>query len=225
VLEVRLVDGRGELLAVPASDARFPWLFGAMGQLGVVVEAKLAIVPYPGAGPAPYPAGAVSSVPELVQPKIPAEYAVTQDESLFWFTLFVPDEHLDGAHADLKALEIRHRGALRFQQRYDYPIRDRGRFPPLLYPEPRAVTATGAWGWLGDKSQAGTGRLLEFDAEFMALAQSRPWYRRYVQSELAYGPDTYARCFGAATYARLREMKSELDPRGLFNRASVFPVP
>jgi len=52
VLGIRLVDGRGELLAVPASDERFPWLFGAMGQLGVVVEAQLAIVPLQGAPPA-----------------------------------------------------------------------------------------------------------------------------------------------------------------------------
>jgi len=224
VLEIKLIDGRGVPLAVPADDERFPWLFGAMGQLGVVVEAQLAIVPLQGAGPASYPAGAAFSVPELAQPRIPPEYAVAEDESLFWFTLFVPDEHLDQAHADLRALELRHRGVLRFQERYRYPIRHRGRVAPLVYPQAQAITATGAWGWLGDKSGAGRKRLAEFDADFMALAQSRPWYRRYVQSELASGPETYARCFGATTYERFRRLKSTLDPGSLFNRGSVFPT-
>ena len=217
VLEVRLVDGRGELLCIDSDHEMFPWLFGSMGQLGVVVEARLAIT-----GLAPYPSGGVSSVPELAPPKIPPEYAVAEDESLFWFTLFVPDERLAEAHADLKALEQRHRGVLRFQERYNYPIRSRRLMPPLVYPEARPITGTGAWGWLGDKSGPGNKRLLEFDADFLQLAESRTWYRRYVQSELARGPETYARCFGEQTYAGLRERKSVLDPRSLFNPGSVF---
>jgi FAD/FMN-containing dehydrogenase len=96
---------------------------------------------------------------------------------------------------------------------------------PLVHPEARAITATGAWGWLRDRSVAGTRKLLEFDADFMALAQSRPYYRRYVQSELPAGPEIYERCFGAQTYARFRQLKSALDPRGLLNRGTVFPAP
>ena len=181
-------------------------------------------MPLQGAPPASYPAGAAFSLPELAPQRIPPEYAVTENESLFWFTLFVPDPRLDEAHADLKALELRHSAVLRFQERYNYPIRHRSRVAPLVYPEAQAITATGAWGWLGDKSDAGTGRLLAFDTDFMELAQSRPWYRRYVQSELASGPGTYARCFGEETYARFRRLKSELDPKGLFGRGSVFPA-
>lgn len=226
VLEIRLIDGRGDILSLNADDARFPWLFGSMGQLGIFFDAKLAIVPLAAAGPPPaYPAGESFTAPQLAQPKVPPEFTTQDDESLFWFTLFVPDEHLDQAHADLTALEHRHRGALRFQERYRYPIRQRGRVAPLVHPEARAITATGAWGWLRDRSVAGTRKLLEFDADFMALAQSRPYYRRYVQSELPAGPEIYERCFGAQTYARFRQLKSALDPRGLLNRGTVFPAP
>jgi FAD/FMN-containing dehydrogenase len=35
----------------------------------------------------------------------------------------------------------------------------------------------------------------------------------------------YQRCFGAARYAELARLKGELDPRGLFNRGSVFASP
>ena len=226
VLEIRLIDGRGDILTLNADDARYPWLFGSMGQLGIFFDAKLAIVPLAAAGPPPaYPAGESFTAPQLAQPKVPPEFTTQDDESLFWFTLFVPDEHLEQAHADLKGLEQRHGQALRFQERYRYPIRQRGRVAPLVYPQARPFTATGAWGWLRDKSAEATQKLFEFDREFMALAQSRPYYRRYVQSELPSGPEVYERCFGPETYARFRQLKSELDPRGLLNRGTVFPAP
>lgn len=226
VLQVRLLDGRGEPLLLTADDARFPWLFGSMGQLGILLEARLAIVPLDGSGPTPpYPAGTALVAPPLAQARVPPEFSTEEDESLFWFTLFVPDEHLGQAHAELAELEHRHRQALRFQERYRYPIRHRGRVPPLIYPEARPITATGAWGWLRGKTSEGTQKLLAFDRDFMALAHSRPYYRRYVQSELPSGPDVYEQCFGAETYAGFRRLKSDLDPRGLLNRGSVFPFP
>jgi FAD/FMN-containing dehydrogenase len=224
VLELRLIDGRGEVIGMTCDDARFPWLFGAMGQLGLVVEAKLAIVPLePGAAP-PYPAGAAFSAPQLPPQKPPPGFASGADEGLFWFTLLTPDEHLDEAHEELAALERRHEGALRFQERYNYPIRRSGRMPPLLYPRPRAVTATGAWGWLRGASAGSIERLLAFDGEFMALAAGRPYFRRYVQSELPQGPAVCEACLGGATYAALRGLKAALDPRSIFNRGSVFPA-
>jgi FAD/FMN-containing dehydrogenase len=226
VLEVRLIDGRGEMHVVKPDDARFPWLFGSMGQLGIFYDARLAIVPLDASGPPPdYPAGKTFTAPQLVEPRVPPEFSAEGDESLFWFTLFVPDEHLDEAQLELTELEKRHRAALRFQERYRYPIRQRGRVAPLVYPEARPFTATGAWGWLRDKSDAGTQRLFEFDRDFMALAESRPHYRRYVQSELPSGPGIYERCFGAETCASFRRLKSELDPRGLLTRGTVFPAP
>ena len=221
VIELTLVDGRGELRRVAADDALFPWLFGAMGQLGVVVEATLAVV---SPGEAAYPAGKSGLVPRLAQQHVPLEFAPQGDERLFWFTLFVPDERLEDAHRELRALEQRHAQALRYAQRYSYPIRHRRRVAPLVYPQTRSFTATGAWGWLADASEGSVARLLDFDRDFMALAQSSPDYRRYIQSELARGPEVYERCFGPALYAELRRVKAELDPKGLFNRGSVFPA-
>ena len=220
VLSLRLVDGRGQLHDIAASDERFAWLFGAMGQLGIVAEATLAIVPL--AGPVSYLHGKALQAPRLVEQHVPLAYAPRGDERLFWFTLFVPHEALVEAHAELRALEQRHQRALRFAERYTYPIRYRGRVAPLVYPEPQTFTATGAWGWLADASPASLERLLAFDRDFMALAHSRPGWRRYVQSELAAGAEVYLRCFGAARYEDLRRLKSELDPESLLNRGSVF---
>lgn len=222
VAEVRLVDGRGQLLRVAAADPRFPWLFGSMGQLGVFFDAKLAIIPMNASSPAAYPSGTALVAPQLVQPKVPPEYAAEEDERLFWFTLFTPDEYLDDTHSELGALEHRHGATLRFQERYRYPILNRGMIAPLVYPYERPFTATGAWGWLTNSSPDGIATLREFDREFMALAASKPHYRRYVQSELASGPETYRHCFGEQNYRTLRNHKAELDPGSLLNRGSVF---
>jgi FAD/FMN-containing dehydrogenase len=219
VIELTLVDGRGELRRVGADDALFPWLFGSMGQLGIVAEATLRIL-----GEREFPAGKSGMVPRLAPQHVPLAYAPQGDERLFWFTLFVPDAQVEEAHRELRALEARHGRALRYAERYTYAIRHRRRVAPLVYPQARGFSATGAWGWLADASESSVARLLDFDRDFMALAQSRPDWRRYVQSELARGPEVYERCFGAALYAELGRLKAELDPKGLFNRGSVFPA-
>lgn len=222
VIELTLVDGRGELRKVTPRDALFPWLFGAMGQLGIVAEATLSVISL---NTAEYPLGKAGILRRLAQQHVPLKYARQGDERLFWFTLFVPDEQVTDAHRQLRLLEQRHAQALRYAERYTYAIRHRGRVAPLVYPQARAFTATGAWGWLADASEASVARLLDFDLDFMRLAQSSPDWRRYVQSELARGSEVYERCFGPTLYAELGRLKAELDPKGLFNRGSVFPSP
>ena len=222
VIELRFVDGLGNARQATCADPLFPWLFGSMGQLGILIDAKLAIIPRDGSGAPPYPAGTSLLAPQLAAPKVPPEFATSGDERLFWFTLFTPDEFLDDAHRELIALERRHSATLRFQERYRYPIRQRGMTLPLVYPYARPFTATGAWGWLIDSSRLGIAGLQEFDREFMALAASKPHYRRYVQSELPSGPDIYRRCFGEKNYEALSRLKTELDPNRVLNRDTVF---
>ena len=45
VLEVTLVIGNGKIIHVKPDNEIFPWIFGSMGQLGIITEAKLALVP------------------------------------------------------------------------------------------------------------------------------------------------------------------------------------
>jgi hypothetical protein len=221
VIALKFVDGTGRLREVSASEPLFPWLFGSMGQLGIFAEATLAIVPFESA--ARYPRGRSMPAPKLAEQHVPLQFATKGDERLFWFTLFAPAEQLVDAQRELLALEARHAGALRFAERYCYPIRHRGLPAPLVYPQPRPFAATGAWGWLGDASPASVARLLDFDRDFMALAMSSPDYRRYIQSELPAEPEVYRQCFGEEVYRAFQRLKSQLDPKGLLNRGSVFP--
>lgn len=225
VVDVGLIDGSGNLRRIARSDPLFPWLFGSMGQLGIFVDARLAIIPRdPGTSPS-YPRGTRILAPQLVAPKVPPEFTVDGDARLFWFTLFVPDERIDDAHRELGALERRHSGVLRFQERYRYPIKMRDIVAPLVYPFARSFTATGAWGWLTDTGTERLAKLRDFDAQFMELAASRADYRRYVQSEMAFGPGIYQKCFGADIYRHFLALKAQLDPGSLLNRGSVFAVP
>src|SRR5258708_498909 len=225
VIDVGLIDGLGNTHRVARTDPLFPWLFGSMGQLGIFVDAKLAIVPREARTSPPYPLGTKLLAPLLVAPKVPAEFAVGGDERLFWFTLFVPDECIDDAHRELRQLERRHSKVLRFQERYRYPILFRDVVAPLVYPYARRVTATGAWGWLTDSGIDRIAKLRDFDLEFMELGASRPDYRRYVQSEMPSGPGVYEKCFGPKIYAHFLRLKTKLDPKWLLNRGSVFAVP
>jgi FAD/FMN-containing dehydrogenase len=215
VERLELVDGRGELLSLGRSDPRFPWLFGAMGQLGVVVEASLRIVP--GVHEPAYPLGAAAEIPALD----PQAAEPGADEQLFWFTLFVPEPDAADAHAALSALEHRH-GALRYSERYLYRVAHRGGSAPLVYPEPRAFVATGAWGWLREVSDAGAAHVQALDRDFMELALGRPGWRRYIQTEFSASPEAYRRCFDPSAWSRFVGLKRDLDPGELFNRGSVF---
>ena len=51
VAELTMVDGRGRLQRLSRDEALIPWLFGAMGQLGIVVEAQLEVTVRPNAAP------------------------------------------------------------------------------------------------------------------------------------------------------------------------------
>ena len=225
VIDVGLVDGCGNPHRIARGHPLFPWLFGSMGQLGICVDAKLAIVPREERSSPAYPRGVHIVAPQLIAPKVPPEFAIEGDERLFWFTLFVPDQSIDDAHRELKRLEQRHSGVLRFQERYRYPIAARDIVAPLVYPFARPFTATGAWGWLTDTGIDRLAKLRDFDAQFMELAASQPDYRRYVQSEMAMGPAIYQRCFGPEVHALFLRLKGKLDPKGLYNRGSVFKPP
>ena len=222
VMEIQMVDGLGAIRNIRRDHPAFPWLFGSMGQLGIITQAKIAIIARDNAQTPHYPLGTTTRAPLLGPPRIPPEFATGGEERLFWFTLFTPDEFLDEAHRDLRGLEQNHKTTLRFQERYRYPIRPGGLQVPLVYPFNRSFTATGAWGWMQDTRPDSVSGLRNFDREFTLLATSKPHYRRYVQSELPCGPGIYRTCLGDETYLAFRGQKLAYDPDNLFNRGSVF---
>ena len=225
VAELTVVDGRGELQRVTREDPLFPWLFGAMGQLGIIVEARLDIRQLHPLFDVRYPGGLHASARAVLEAQAKLDASPPANERgrrLYWFTLFLPEARREEALQHLSELESRHVGTFDYRERYAYPIRYRRIAPPLLYPEAESFLALGTWGF-HERITPDTLRQLEgFDEDFMALAAEHG-YRRYIQSELPSGPATYERYFGPGRYAELRELKRRQDPRSILNRGWVFP--
>ena len=216
VAGVTLVDGAGDVEIVRRHDPLFPWLFGAMGQLGIVAEAKLDVVTHdPTRGRIAEPLGQKETAPT----------GPARDEAgrLFWFTMFVPDAYLDEACRILDDLEKENLQTFHLRDRYTYRIAHHMVVAPLVWPEATSCYAVGSWGLLQDTSPDRMGRVLAFDADFMRAVHAKG-YRRYVQSEVPSGPHIYARCFGNETYATFRGLKAARDPYELLNRGWVFPA-
>jgi FAD/FMN-containing dehydrogenase len=216
VASLTIVDGRGALQRPKRNDALFPWIFGAMGQLGIVVEAELDVATCDEAIP-------LGRARDLHPSRdVPDRKAEDEAGRLFWFTLFVRSADLDEARARLKTLEQEHPATFAFRNRYTYFIHHRRIVAPLLWPAGVDCYAVGSWGIVHDAKPNLLERILAFDHAFTELAMSAG-YRRYLQSEVPAGPALYSRYFGADLYARFRAHKDKQDPSELFNRGWVFP--
>jgi FAD/FMN-containing dehydrogenase len=223
VAEISLATASG-LKRIKRQDELFPWLFGSMGQLGIVVEARLdLIVHHTDESPA-YPKGTSIPIPVIEEVSRRA-LAVPPEEAgmrLYWFTLFVAEQCLPEALAHLTSLESKHIGVFRYRERYCYLIRHRNRVvAPLIYRNASAFFAVGAWGFHEDNTPAGLGRLNAFEEDFMHLAL-KYGFHRYIQSELVDGPQTYLRYFNPGIFSQLQVLKQSLDPQSLFNRSWMF---
>jgi len=233
VSELTAVDGEGRVRVIARTDPLFPWLFGAMGQLGIITAAKLDIASESNSN-SDSGADSVTHRRKYRAPQYesafvqepPAMLASSRDEAgkLFWFSLFVPASSVSEASMLLDDLERRHPNLFQLRDRYTYLIRHRNVVAPLIWPSPTSCYAVGTWGLLNDASPSRIDDVLAFDAEFMSIAIAKR-YRRYVQSEAPSGPGFYRQYFGKTIYANFQARKAEVDPRQLLNRGWVFSYP
>jgi FAD/FMN-containing dehydrogenase len=226
VSKVTLVTGRGTIEHVGKDHPLFPWLFGAMGQLGIVADATLDIVAIRDDASPSYPHG-LSVPPDLLRKAQALQHPVTppteQGNRLYWSTLFVSEAQRDEAAAELRALEEKYAKSLSYRERYQYFLLHRKITAPLLYPKEASFFATGSWSHYENMTLDRISQMRSFEADFMDLAMSRK-YRRYIQSEIPSDHEIYAQCFGPDILTSFREVKHSYDPRSIINRGSVFPV-
>ncbi|HMJ93016.1 MAG TPA: FAD-binding oxidoreductase [Allosphingosinicella sp.] len=201
VESIDLVTVGGESLTVGPSDPLFPWLFGSMGQLGIIVAATLKARPLPGA--LPLARGSSGRVPASVH----------DWEKTIWFSAFVPKPAWGRARRELAAIGGRHSAAWRPRPPYAYAI-PFGRFtPPLIHPSSADLVAVGIW---GEAPEEGFDfeALRAIDCDFTSWLRANPDFRRYAQSELLFEDFGAGEHFGAGCLAGFRERKRVLDPAG-----------
>lgn len=222
VASVTLVTLKGETVTLSRKDADFPWLFGSMGQLGVIVRARLDVVPQSDEPSRDYEPGVRF---QLATPNLdrvgqtPLSRGPDMQENLRWFTLLVEKRRLDEARADLQRLQQPYASRLRFRNVYEYPFAFRRRNPPLFFGRNVAFVGIGIWADLDGRKDVTALTDLERDFSKMVLEKD---YRRYIQSEVTRGPAEFERYFGSALYERFRSVKRRYDPHGLLNPGVVF---
>jgi FAD/FMN-containing dehydrogenase len=222
VEEIVLVTASGAK-RISRQDASFPWMFGAMGQLGLVVELTLTLSPGRLLGPYPQGYAEPSHQIQTCDARASGAPAEEADRPLYWFTCFVAERDLAEASAALAVLRAQHSDALTFREPYTYVIRHCGRVvAPLVYATAEDFCAVGMWGSLENTSVSALQRLGDLEAAFMSLVLQKG-YRRYVQSELVSGSDAYRSYFEPSVFARFAKLKCAVDPACLFNADSVFP--
>jgi hypothetical protein len=201
VESIELVTPGGDALIVGRADPLFPWLFGSMGQLGIIVAATLEARQQPGA-------------PPLTRGKRGRVPASAHDwEKTVWFSAFVPKPAWGRARRELAAIGERHAAAWRPRPPYAYSI-PFGRFtPPLIHFLAADLVAVGIW---GEAPEGGFDfeALRALDADFTSWLRANPDFRRYAQSELLFEGFEAGAHFGADCLAAFRERKRLLDPAG-----------
>lgn len=216
VVAVTLVDGQGAIVEVSRDLPLFAWLFGSMGQLGIVAGATLNTVIRPAGGHSPLSADVEGDTSIPKSPLPPDEAG-----KLFWFTLLVKQSDFDRALTDLTTLEARFADDFYFRGRYTYRIKYSMPPSPLVWPLSEPCIAVGTWGIPADPAAVAFRKVQAFDAAFTKLVLTKG-YRRYLQTEVLSGPEAYKLHFGDKLYSRFGELKKSQDPCGIFNHGSVF---
>jgi FAD/FMN-containing dehydrogenase len=200
---VTLVTAAGHVRNIRRGEPEFPWLFGSMGQFGVVSEMELVTRPVKG-NASGTPIGETGVV----------ERTHYDWEPIVWFTLFVPRQVWRVARTQLMEIAARHTDAWLPRSPYIYPLPFRDFNPPLLHAYQGPLVGVGIW---GDAPASGFDReaIARIEAEIEQLVSQNPLYRRYAQSEWV-APDFYCSHMTSAVWERFRFLKNKWDPQSIF---------
>jgi hypothetical protein len=218
VNSITLVTGSGKIVHIKKHDPIFQYIFGSMGQLGIMTEAVLNLLPNESL-PFNYPLGESYTIR---YPTTNGYYWTkpNADQSIYWFNLFASPEEFSQAKSDLENLENKYPQALKYRPIYIWKVIRASITPPLVYDKPSDFYAIGIWGNRAGDSES-MKQLQSLAMDFDALVFQKK-YRRYIQTEISASPELYKRYYSRKTYTEFLKIKSSLDPKFLFNQRSFF---
>jgi FAD/FMN-containing dehydrogenase len=237
VMSVTLIDGMGERRVIERGHDDFPWLFGSYGQLGVMVEATLRIIPSEEALKPTYPLGQSGRV-ALNQPEDSqfSNSAPTSGgmEHLYWMSYAVSVEQEQKAWSELAEMVPRHmpyvkpvsgfvgpRGQDGKPIGYRYFVTHKEFHPPLLYPRPEDFVLMGVMAIVNVGKASFDRQLLAFEKDFVEIA-TRNNFCLYMQAENTGRWLDYETYYSADVYALFKTLKQKYDPENRINPGVIF---
>jgi FAD/FMN-containing dehydrogenase len=230
VLEITLISGKGEIFKVSREDSLFKWVFGSMGQLGVIAGARLRIISA-GTGVRPLPESAVVSEewserydgPRMVNPRIAELTSQGMDLRVFWFIMIGPWKFANQYQKSMHELFVRYSERLYLEPNYNWKISRQSFIPPLFSVHDESLICTGPWGVIPAKPDSAMfDALLQLEDEFVRLVDLDSSVSRYIQAERVGGGFDFESYFPKATVNQFRVWKKKLDPKHVLNRGSFF---
>ena len=232
VRSVDVVTGTGDVVQALNGDSLFRFLFGGMGQLGVMVSATLDIVPDPeqNAVTPPYPLGLTGrlkrGVFEEVYPHDNDVLFGRQFESMFWYALFGPDSENELVRSSLNYLMKYHQERTTSDVQYNIkciPVSFRTFMPPLLYPKDESFNGCAMQVFHRERSEDEWQLIHNMYSVADSLGKAHG-FARYLQGEyVPKGPANYESYFGKDLYTQFGNLRNKYDPKNIINSGVVFP--
>ena len=122
-----------------------------MGQLGLITDAVLKVIPIKDGGEKKIPIGETI---DLNSKEYYTEWKKTSsDKPLYWINFFGTKVIAENGRGDLEKLRIEFRDLFEGSEfvRYEREIKYKNFNPPLIYPEERPFMVQVLWGYLKDK--------------------------------------------------------------------------
>lgn len=237
VLSITLIDGQGERRVIDRTHDDFPWLFASYGQLGVMVEAKLRIIPTEDGGTPTYPQGQSGRIP-LKQPEDPyfSDKAPPPGgmEHLYWVSYAVSVEQEQKAWEELAIMVPKHMpyvkpvsgfvGPPAYDGRpmgYRYYVTYKDFHPPLLYPRSEDFVLIGVMAVVEVGKASFDRQLLDFEKDFVDIA-TRNDFGLYMQAENTGSGLDFDTYYSAETYSAFKALKQKYDPQKRINPGVFF---
>jgi FAD/FMN-containing dehydrogenase len=238
VAELTVIDSTGTLQRIGEDHPDFPWFFAATGQLGVIVEAVLKLLPN---GPitAPLPAGNLGRIPKInTVPPEETDAGPPPDGMpwMYWFS-YLLDPKDEALAWDFLGDWARHHPSLTPSGGFvgpslngapigfRYLVRHKRFTPPLLYPAHRDFVLMGVMARCeGVGQDIAETALIAAEQDFVATALQEGW-RLYAQAENLTRSVDFANYYGPDCMAAFRAVKDRYDPESRFNPGEVFAEP
>lgn len=218
VSELTLVTGYGKIMKLSSKDPLFLWMFGSMGQLGIVTEAHLKTIQRD-ANIKPTPPVGKSIVVDFKDNG--GRYQLHNPiKTGLWMSLLVAPDRKAQAMQDLEKLEKTYGKGLVFQPIIIYEIQTPSP-PPLVWDNKNKFYGIMLWAFRADEKSNDNDYIKLSDAFTKLVIEKK--YKRYIQSELSGSPEVYKEYFSPSVYEQFKKVKAKLDPEFLFNQGSFFP--